>query len=70
MDKVTGYGFEICLAILICGLLLAVWSLAHINYGHMVITKITTRPYKIALVLIFSQFVQILSYTLLLDVYG
>ena len=50
------YNFELIFALIVTILILNIAAMTKIHYGDFVITHITTRPYKILLVLLIVMF--------------
>ena len=62
------FGLEISLSVVISALIFTVVKMVKIRYGDMVITHMTSRPYKIAVVLFIFSILELLTYLVVTNV--
>ena len=62
------YRFEFIFALTVTILIFNIAKIVHIHYGDAVITRITTRPYKITMVLLIVMLYEVSSNLLAINV--
>ena len=56
--RAIAYTYEFLLAIAICALILNIALLVRINFGNLLLTKLSTRPYIVSLIFFFAMIIE------------
>ena len=67
-DHRLNFGLEISLSVVVSALIFTVVKMVKIRYGDMVITHMTSRPYKIAVILFIFSILELLTYLIVTNV--